>query len=114
MLALFASLNNNFDLQIHVDLYCFHSILQVFQQIPGTLLVKGSVQDRNSPLSGFFLQTAYPNCLFHNFSNILVSTLEIALVEYVISLCFQRCPSWLSEIINISNMGFVCMNKLLV
>ncbi|KAK2437715.1 23S rRNA (adenine(1618)-N(6))-methyltransferase [Trifolium repens] len=28
--------------------------ISVFQQIPGTLLVKGSVQDRNSPLSGAF------------------------------------------------------------
>ncbi|XP_057420367.1 uncharacterized protein LOC130714487 [Lotus japonicus] len=28
--------------------------ISVFQQIPGTLLVKGSLQDRNSPLSGSF------------------------------------------------------------
>lgn len=41
----------------------FLSNLQVFQQIPGTLLVKGSVQDKNSPLSGF-LQIAFPQLFF--------------------------------------------------
>ncbi|CAL5213879.1 unnamed protein product [Lathyrus oleraceus] len=39
-----------------VNISCDRSGLRisVFQQIPGTLLVKGSVQDKNSPLSGAF------------------------------------------------------------
>ncbi|CAI8617727.1 unnamed protein product [Vicia faba] len=40
----------------NVNLSCDRSglCISVFQQIPGTLLVKGSVQDKNSPLSGAF------------------------------------------------------------
>ncbi|KAK7319240.1 hypothetical protein RJT34_03958 [Clitoria ternatea] len=39
-------------LNFSFDRLCFR--ISVFQQIPGTLLVKGSLQDKNSPLSGAF------------------------------------------------------------
>ncbi|KAL2343610.1 hypothetical protein Fmac_004895 [Flemingia macrophylla] len=43
---------SNASLNSSLERLCFRIL--VFQQIPGTLLVKGSLQDRNSPLSGTF------------------------------------------------------------
>nr|KYP50271.1 Putative methyltransferase METT10D [Cajanus cajan] len=44
--------SNGTSLNSSLERLCFR--ISVFQQIPGTLLVKGSLQDRNSPLSGTF------------------------------------------------------------
>jgi hypothetical protein len=48
-------------------IFVFHCILQVLQQIFGTLLVKGSIKIWIVHYPNFFL-----NFLFHNFSSILV------------------------------------------
>ncbi|KAK7368607.1 hypothetical protein VNO80_10635 [Phaseolus coccineus] len=44
--------SNESSLNISLERLCFR--ISVFQQIPGTLLVKGSLQDKNSSLSGTF------------------------------------------------------------
>ncbi|XP_061360058.1 uncharacterized protein LOC133304101, partial [Gastrolobium bilobum] len=44
--------SNGSSLNFSLNRLCLRIL--VFQQIPGTLLVKGSLQDRNSPLSGAF------------------------------------------------------------
>ncbi|KAK7399822.1 hypothetical protein VNO78_11015 [Psophocarpus tetragonolobus] len=44
--------SNGSSLNLPHERLCFR--ISVFQQIPGTLLVKGSLQDTNSPLSGTF------------------------------------------------------------
>ncbi|RDX62519.1 U6 small nuclear RNA (adenine-(43)-N(6))-methyltransferase, partial [Mucuna pruriens] len=44
--------SNGLSVNLSLERLCFR--ISVFQQIPGTLLVKGSLQDKNSPLSGAF------------------------------------------------------------
>ncbi|XP_014509863.1 U6 small nuclear RNA (adenine-(43)-N(6))-methyltransferase-like isoform X1 [Vigna radiata var. radiata] len=44
--------SNESSLNFSLERLCFR--ISVFQQIPGTLLVKGSLQDKHSPLSGAF------------------------------------------------------------